>query len=106
MSEVQVVARYTIAIGQEDEVMSLLQRLARATRAEPGCRSFEVYFEAGNARHLVLLERYLSREALAEHHESAHYRQLVLAGCAPRLDRRVVEAFDVPAEGAGVADAR
>ena len=105
MSEVQVVARYTIAIGQEDEVMSLVSQLADATRAEPGCRSFEVYFEAGNPRHLALLERYRSREALDEHHASPHYRQLALAGCAPRLDRRVVEAFDVPPEGAVVTDA-
>jgi len=96
MSEVQVVARYTISIGSEGEVMALIGQLAQATRAEPGCRWIEIYREVGNDRHLALIERYVSREALDEHQRSEHFQRLVVTGCAPRLDRRVVDVFDVP----------
>ena len=42
----------------------------------------------------MLLERYASREAFAEHRQSAHFKDLVLGQIAPRLERRVVEQFD------------
>jgi quinol monooxygenase YgiN len=102
MPEVQVVARYTVRIGQEHEVLALIAQFADATRAEPGCRWFEVYLETGNARHIALLIRFTSRDALDEHVRSAHYKQFVVSGCEPRLDRRVVEAFDIPADGASL----
>jgi quinol monooxygenase YgiN len=95
MTELQVIARYTISAGQEDEVLSLLATLIAAVREEPGNLAFTAYRQLGEDREVVLLERYASREALAAHRETAHFRDLVLGQIVPRLDSRVVELYDV-----------
>jgi quinol monooxygenase YgiN len=96
MSELQVIARYTLAPGNEDEVLALLPQLAEASRAEPGNVSFTVYRALENPRDVVLLERYVSRDAFAAHRETPHFQELVLGKIAPLLENRVVESYDVP----------
>lgn len=95
MTELQVIARYTISAGQEDEVLALLATLIAAVREEPGNLDFTAYRQLGEDREVVLLERYASREALAAHRETAHFKDLVLGQIVPRLDSRVVELYDV-----------
>jgi quinol monooxygenase YgiN len=95
MSEVQLIARYTVTEGKQDEVLDLLPRLIEATRQEPGNLSYRVYRELGDSRGIVLLERYASREALAAHRETAHFKELVLNRIVPLLDERTVEEYEV-----------
>ena len=95
MTELQVIARYTISAGQEDEVLAVLARVIEAVREEPGNLPFTAYRQVGDDRNVVLLERYASREALAAHRETAHFKDLVLGQIVPRLDSRVVEIYDV-----------
>lgn len=95
MPELQVIARYTISGGNEDEVLALLPRLAEASRAEPGNVSFVAYRRLDDDRQVVLLERYASRDAFAAHRESPHFKDLVLGQIVPLLDSRVVESYDV-----------
>jgi quinol monooxygenase YgiN len=95
MSELQVIARYTIADGKTDEVLELLPQLAAAARTEPGNVSFVVYRQLDDDRKVVLLERYASREAFAEHRETPHFKDLALGRIIPLLDNRVVELYDV-----------
>jgi len=94
MTELQVIARYTIAEGRQDEVLALLPKLAEASRAEPGNLAFVVYRRLDSDREVVLLERYTSREAFAAHRETPHFQDLVLDQIVPRLDSRVVETYD------------
>jgi quinol monooxygenase YgiN len=95
MPELQVIARYTLAPGNEEEVLALLPQLAEASRAEPGNVSFVAYRRLDDDREVVLLERYASRDAFAAHRESPHFKDLVLERIAPLLESRVVETFDV-----------
>jgi quinol monooxygenase YgiN len=95
MPELQVIAHHDMKPGEEDAVLALLPRLIEATRAEPGCISFDAYRKLDEPGKYVLLERYDSREAFAAHRESAHFEEFVLGGIAPRLERRVWETFDV-----------
>jgi uncharacterized protein len=111
MTQLQVIARYTVTFGNELEVESLLSQLADATRAEPGNLSFATYRQLDDERKLVLLERYASLDAFTAHRATSHYNDLVLGQIVPRLDSRVVETFVVdetsqlfPDTGAGVAD--
>lgn len=102
MPELQVIARYTMSAGKEDEVLALLEELAGASRAEPGNRSFAAYRSVDDARQVVLLERYASREAFAAHRETPHFTDLALGRIIPRLDARVVETYEVEdAESSG-----
>jgi quinol monooxygenase YgiN len=95
MSELQVIARYTMTAGHEDEVVALVSKLAEAGRREPGNVSFEAFRGIDDPRSLVLLERYASRDAFAAHRETPHFTTLVLGQIVPLLDGRVVEAYDV-----------
>jgi quinol monooxygenase YgiN/predicted GNAT family acetyltransferase len=113
MSQLQVIARYTVTFGNELEVESLLHQLADATRAEPGNLSFAIYRQLDDERKLVLLERYASLDAFTAHRATVHYNDLVLGQIVPRLDSRVVENYVVDetaqffpdAAGAGAAGA-
>jgi quinol monooxygenase YgiN len=93
--ELQVIARYTIREGNEEEVLALLPRLAAAARTEPGNLDFDLFRGLDDGRRVVLLERYASREAFAAHRASPHFQELVLARIVPLLESREVELFDV-----------
>jgi quinol monooxygenase YgiN len=95
MPELQIIARYTISVGKEAEVLALLARIAEAARTEPGNISFEVYRSLDSEREVVLLERYASRDAFAAHREAAHFKEIVLDQIIPQLESRVVEQYDV-----------
>jgi quinol monooxygenase YgiN len=95
MSQLQVIARYTVSAGKEDEVLALLSTLSEAARAEPGNSAFTVYRQVDADREVVLLERYASAAALAEHRATAHFKDLVLERIVPLLDRREVQTYDV-----------
>jgi quinol monooxygenase YgiN len=95
MPELQVIARYTIAAGHEEDVLNLVLTLAASSRGEPGNVSFAGYQQIDNPREVVLLERYASRDAFAAHRETAHFQDLVLGRIVPLLDRRVVDSYDV-----------
>jgi quinol monooxygenase YgiN/predicted GNAT family acetyltransferase len=98
MTELQVIARYTVTFGNELEVASLLAQLGEATRAEPGNLSSATYRQIDDERDVVLLERYASLDALNAHRATAHYQDLLLSQIVPRLDSRVVEIYDVDRE--------
>jgi quinol monooxygenase YgiN len=95
MTELQVIARYTISAGKEEEVLALLPKITEAARTEPGNVSFVAYRQLDDDREVVLLERYVSREAFAAHRETPHFKDLVLGQIVPLLDSRVVETYDV-----------
>jgi len=44
----------------------------------------------------VLLERYVSREAPAEHRSAPHFTQVLLGQIVPLLESHTVEEYDVP----------
>ena len=95
MPELQVIARYTLAAGNEEEVLSLLPQVVEASRAEPGNVSYAVYRGLDDDRQVILLERYASRDAFEAHRESPHFKDLVLERIVPLLESRVVETYDV-----------
>jgi quinol monooxygenase YgiN len=94
MPELQVIARHSIAPGNEDEALALYPRLIEASLTEPGCLAFVAYRRLDDAAEVVLLERYASREAFAAHRETAHFQELVLGGIVPLLAGRTVEQYD------------
>ncbi len=95
MSELQVIARYTVTEGKQDEVFAILPKLAEASRTEPGNLEFTVFRQLDDARSVVLLERYTSRETFAAHRDTPHFKELVLDRLVHLLDDRVVETYDV-----------
>jgi quinol monooxygenase YgiN len=94
MPKLRVIARHTIKPGHEDDVLALLAEFIGAARAEPGNLAFDAYLKLGDLRSYVLLERYASREAFADHRETPHFKDLLLGRIVPRLEQRVIETYD------------
>lgn len=72
--------------GCETEVERLLIALRDLTTAEPGCRQYHVHRLEEPGRFL-LYEQYDDMAAIAAHHATPHYRELV-QGRAPALVQR------------------
>jgi quinol monooxygenase YgiN len=95
LTELQVIARHTIAPGNEDQVYALLPDLIAGARSEPGNLAFDAYPALDDPSNYVLLERYTSREAFGEHRETAHFKEIMLGKILPLLANRVIEQYDV-----------
>ena len=100
MPEVQLIARHTMKPGTEDEVVALVEQLVDAARNEPGNLAFDAYRSFRDPNAYVLLERYSSRDALAAHRATPHFRKIVIEQLVPLLADRSIDEFDVP-EGTG-----
>lgn len=95
MPEVQLIARHTMKPGTEDKVMALVEQLIDAARTEPGNLAFDAYRSTRDPNSYVLLERYASRDALAAHRASPHFKSIVLDQLVPLLSIRTIDEFDV-----------
>jgi quinol monooxygenase YgiN len=94
MTEVQVIARYTVSEENRERLRGLLPRLAEASRTEAGNRGFGIYYNSANPTGIVLLERYASPEAFTAHRDTPHFHDLVLGRIVPLLEHRTVEQYD------------
>jgi quinol monooxygenase YgiN len=104
VTELQVIARHTIASGNEDHVYALLPELIAGARSEPGNLAFDAYPALDDRSNYVLLERYTSRAAFAEHRETVHFKEIMVGEILPLLANRVIEQYDVAEESpAGTA---
>jgi quinol monooxygenase YgiN len=95
LTELQVIARHSIATGNEDQVYALLPQLITAARSEPGNIAFDAYPALGDPSNYVLLERYTSRAAFAEHRQTSHFKEIMLGQILPLLANRTIEQYDV-----------
>ena len=89
MAEVRVIARSVARRGREDQLRALLQSMLAPTRAEPGCKLYELY-ESNSKGHFYIYEIYESQAALDQHAATPYFRRLEQT--APEL---VEEPFEV-----------
>jgi quinol monooxygenase YgiN len=70
-----------------DEIGSLLAEQCRLSRAEPGCRRFEVYHSQSDARVFLLNEHWESQQALETHRQAKAFKTIYEPKILPRVDR-------------------
>jgi quinol monooxygenase YgiN len=75
MAEVYVIARSIARRGRENELRELLRGMLAPTRAESGCKSYELY-ESDSPGRFYFYEIWESRAALDQHEATAHYKHL------------------------------
>ena len=75
MTEVRVIARSVARKGNEDELRTLLQGMLVPTRAEQGCKSYELY-ESDSRGRFYLDETWESEAALDKHKAMPHFKYL------------------------------
>lgn len=74
---VKVIAQFLFKDGVIDEAKALGEELVLATRAEEGCRQYDLLQAADNANLLIILETWASQQALDAHSASAHFTRIV-----------------------------
>jgi quinol monooxygenase YgiN len=84
MTNLNVVAIIQAKPDNVEEVRTVLADLVRASRAEPGCVSYELNESATAPGTFVAIESWRSAEDLAEHSKSQHVRA-ALAEVGDRL---------------------
>jgi quinol monooxygenase YgiN len=75
MHEVRVIARAVAQQGKGDELKALLRGLVQPTRAEVGCRYYEL-FESNLAGIFLFNELWESQDHLDAHATSSHFTEI------------------------------
>ena len=75
MDEIRVIARALARSGKDQQLRNTLRGMLVPTRAEEGCRLYELY-ESDNKGLFYFYEKWESQDALARHTETSHYKQL------------------------------
>jgi quinol monooxygenase YgiN len=75
MAEVRVIARSVARRGNENLLGQLLQGMLAPTRAETGCKLYELY-ESDSEGRFYYYEIWESQAALDQHAASPHYKHL------------------------------
>jgi len=89
MTEVRVIARSVARKGNEEELRALLQGMLVPTRAEQGCKSYELYESDATGR-FYFDETWESEAALDKHIATLHFKHLEQA-----IGELVEEPFEV-----------
>lgn len=80
--------------GEEERVAEILQAVAPACRAEPGCRMYQAHRSPDDPRTFFLYELYDDEEAFRAHAQAEHYEAWVRAQALPLLESRVVTKYE------------
>ena len=88
MAEVYVIARSVARRGMENQLRGLLRGMLAPTRAESGCKLYELY-ESDSKGRFYFYEIWESQSALDQHAASPHYKH---------LEQTVGELVEVPFE--------
>jgi autoinducer 2-degrading protein len=63
--------------GQEHEMLQAFERLAAASRKEPGCRMYVVHRHREDKRTFFVYEQYDDDAALQAHRDSPHFQEII-----------------------------
>jgi|SRR5580704_7881088 quinol monooxygenase YgiN len=75
MGEIRVIARSVARRGMEKQLRELLKGMLGPTRAESGCKLYELY-ESDSTGRFYFYEIWDSEAALDQHAASPHYKHL------------------------------
>lgn len=93
MTLFHVVARYRTYPDASRDVLSLLEKMATATRKEAGNLSYDVYQAVEDERQIVILETYQSAEDFDLHRQSPHFLSIGAGQIIPRLEHRSISTY-------------
>jgi quinol monooxygenase YgiN len=71
---------YTFPADKAEEAARVLRALRDASRAEPGCVTFDVSRGSDDANVFVLYEEWRDQAALDEHYQTEHFQKFGING--------------------------
>ncbi|HEY7838189.1 MAG TPA: putative quinol monooxygenase [Terriglobales bacterium] len=79
--------------GAEAQAVACFEKLAPASRAEPGCLGYNVHRSIENPRRFLIYELYRDEAALQAHRDSAHFAQYATGELYWLVEGRQAEKF-------------
>jgi quinol monooxygenase YgiN len=76
---VLAIGRVRTDTDRRAELVRIGQRVARASREEPGCISYRVYEDSERENDFVFVEEWQSEDALRQHFGTPHVAELMAA---------------------------
>jgi quinol monooxygenase YgiN len=89
-----VAVTYVIKSGAEAQAVDLFGKLTEATRAEPGCRFYQVHRSTTDPRRFFIYELYDDQAALDAHRAAPHFAEYATGGLFPLLESRTPELYE------------
>jgi quinol monooxygenase YgiN len=90
---ITLIATYVLNPGHDAELQEYLREVIPATRAEPGCHTFDVNRSKDDELTLVFYERYEDEAALDAHRETPHFKRYIENGLRTIAERRFAELY-------------
>lgn len=88
---VSFTVRMRFADEDHQQISEILEKLAAASRQEPGCVSYVPHWIEGDPSTVLIYEQYKDGEALDAHRASPHFKQYVAGGLYQLMRERSVE---------------
>lgn len=86
---------YTVRMRFADEdrqqISEILEKVATASRQEPGCVSYVPHWVDGDPNTVLIYEQYKDGKSLEAHRASSHFKQYIVAGLYQLMRERTVE---------------
>ena len=98
MAELTVIARLKARPGKEAELEQALRGAVGPTHAETGCLRYALHRSTDDPATFVMVERWVSREALDQHLEAPHLKA-IRARFKALVEARDVGIYDLLPEG-------
>jgi len=88
---ISFIVRMRFAEEDHAEIESILHQLTLASRAEPGCVSYNSHFVEDDANTVVIYEQYRDEPALEAHRGTAHFERFAVGGLYQKMKEREIE---------------
>lgn len=88
-----VAATWRAKEGEEERIREILEAVAPASRAEPGCRLYQAHRSADDPRDFFIYEQYDDEDAFEAHTRTPHFEEHVRGQAVPRLESRSVASY-------------
>ena len=87
---IHVFATWKVKEGDIEGVLDILKTVQEESVKEKGNLFYKIHQSNTDANTLVLFEGYTDEDAIVEHRNSTHYKDLVLGKIVPLLENREV----------------
>jgi quinol monooxygenase YgiN len=88
---VSFTVRMRFADEDRQQISEILEKLAVASRQEPGCVSYIPHWIEDDPNTVLIYEQYKDRKSLEAHRGTSHFKQYAVAGLYQMMRERTVE---------------
>jgi quinol monooxygenase YgiN len=88
---VSFTVRLRFTDDDRQKVSEILEKLAVASRKEPGCVSYIPHWVEGDPTTVVIYEQYKDEASLEAHRATPHFKQFAVGGLYQLMRERAIE---------------